>query len=652
MSATIPVGSAPVAPTASAPPSDPAAAYAEACAGYRTLMMGLLCGSAPAPGMHYQEPMPAPPPGAPAPAPAGQMAPTPATEPAPAPAPPPPMGDVEALSIMQANREYLPDTAKNEDFAALAADESKPIEVRMAAQYMVDHGMVERMGHQDGDISGKDWDNIGKIPELVDFNRANARTYTENYIPSDAVEGDTLPRPITESDANRELYLYSASLPKDVGKQELQDIVDGKCPEKNTPQLRAAAQFMLDHPDSWQKICPNPDGRVNRGDLQQRTSENINLTEAEVGTIRVLQQNKDLFLSGDDYLTRESLTKLAADESAPPEVRQAAQKLLDDPVIFGMLDNAHTGHRNKKADVNDGKIGLKDINEIDTRLTSTNLTPPGKPVGQHAPTNAREKAAMDAMIAGAANDPDIKPVEKKKRSPWAKVLDVVGKVLDVVKMAVDVVSGFLPPPFSAIGVAIGAGIATVNNFAIKAPAAMLNGASADDAYKEAGKNQAIDMAGSAVSLIPGGGAAKAGMAAAKGGMALAKVGAKEGAEAGAKTAVREGTEVAAKVGAAEGAEAGAKTGAKEGAEAGTKEGAEAGAKEGAETGAKEGGEEGAKKTTREKVKEVAIEVRDTVVDEAKGEAEARAQAEAEARARQLLEKRRGNQPEVETHATA
>jgi type III secretion translocon protein HrpF len=602
---------------------------------------------APAPASYMRTtdsttPPPAPAPkaaAAPAPAPKAAAAPAPAPEaaaaPAPAPEPPAPTGpknDLECLSTMQRHRADLPDKMTNEDLATLAADESKPLELRQSAQYMIDNGMVDRLGHQDGDISGKDWDNIGNIPELVEYNRTKTKSYTENYIPSDLPEGDTQPRPITASDANRELYLYSDSLPDDIGPEELQAIADGKCDKKCPPQLRAAAQFMVDHPDEWKKIADDG-GKVGRGELQDDTSANVNLRDDQIGAITTVQQNKDLFLRDGD-MSRDSLTKLAADESAPPEVRQAAAKLLADPLVFGMIDNANNGHNNRHVDVNDGKANAGDIDALATRLTTANRTPPpGKPVGQHAPTDPASKAAMADMTIGAADDPDVKQVVHKKKSPLAKVLDIAGKVLDGVKMAVDAVSGFLPPPIDLIGVGIGAAIGTVNDMAVKPAAKILNGTSPKEAFKQAGKDLAMDLAGSAVSLIPGGGVAKAAMSVGKMAVTAAKTGAKEGAEVVAKTGTKEGTEVVAKTGGKEGAETGSKAGSKETAEKGGTEAGERGGKEGAEDVAK-------KPTTRERAKEAGTELKDTAVDEAKGEAESRAEEEAEKRWNQLQDKRR------------
>jgi hypothetical protein len=131
-----------------------------------------------------------------------------------------------------------------------------------------------------------------------------------------------------------------------------------------------------------------------------------------------------------------------------------------------------------------------------------------------------------------------------------KVLGVVGKVLDVAKKVLDTVAGFLPPPASTALVAVGAGIATVNNLAVKTGAAMLNGVPPREAFKAAAKEQARDLAESALSAVPGGGVAKAGMAVAKGvgkeiGKEVAEQGVKVAVTHGARAVAREGTEAVA-----------------------------------------------------------------------------------------------------------
>lgn len=552
---------------------------------------------------------------------------------------------------MQGHREKLPDPITNESLATLAADKSQPMEVRKSAQYMIKHGMVERLGNQDGDISGKDWENIGNIPGLAEFNRKKTKTYTENYIPSDAPAGDRLPRPITANDAARELYLYSDSLPDDIGPEELQAIADGKCDKKCPPQVRAAAQFMVDHPREWKKIADDG-GQVGRGELQDDTSGLLHLREDEMGTIKTVQKNKDLFLRDGGEMSRDSLTALAADKSVPPEVRKAAQALLDNPLVFGMIDNAKNSHNNSDVNVNDGVANEGDIDALATRLTTANRTPPGKPVGQHTPTDAVSRAAMVDMIAGTENDPEIKEVVHKKKSPFAKILDIAGKVLDGVKMAVDAVAGFLPPPANVIGIAIGAAIGTVNDLAIKPAAAMLNGASPKEAYKQAAIDFALDMAGSAISLIPGGGVAKAAMAGGRIAMTTAKAGAKEAVEAGVKAGAKEGVEATTHVVARESVKAGMKEGAKGGAKEGTEQGSRAGAREGSERGAQEGAEAAAKPTRREKAKDFAREARDTAVDEAKGQAEDQAISAAEERWNRLQQSRAAAQGGAATGGTS
>jgi type III secretion translocon protein HrpF len=505
---------------------------------------------------------------------------------------------------LQNNIDQVPDDLSTGDLGTLAKDESLPQELRDAYSYMNEHpGMVAKLdtakdgGEADGNISKDDLAAAGADPKYKEANREAAKAGMNNFVPSDAPEDARQPRQMTASDANRELYLYAESLPDPLDEKGLQKIVDagsddGKCPA----QLRAAAQFMLDRPGEFNKIAPG--GSVERGYLQDNALANVNLRPGELTAIRTVQAQPDRFMTADGKMNRESLTTLAADTTAPQDVRLAAQKLLDDPLVFGMLDNANHGHQaDRHNGANDGEVGADDLTAIDRRLSATNLKPPAKPKPPEEPSKAElakmnptERRAAEelraktltAMDDGWANDPEIKtPVARTKSALQKfaiKALPIVGKVLDVVKTIVDAVAGVLPPPFSTVLVAAGAGIATWNNFGVKAGAAMLSGTSAKDAYIEAAKNEAIDLAGSAISLAPGGGVLKAGATVAKEGVAVAKTVATQAAKEGAESAAEAGVKAAAK----DGAQGGAAAAARQGAASGAREGAETAGREAAE----------------------------------------------------------------------
>ena len=520
--------------------------------------------------------------------------------------------DADCVMTLGRNMDKVPGFMKIEDAERLSQDTSLPSDLRAAFAHLHSHPELfnkmetaDGSGGSDGTLSSGDMMAYARRPEFVEANREMGKAYVENYVPSDAANGDATPRKMTESDACRELYLYSDSLPENIMREDLQKIVDGQCGKKCPAQMQAAAQFMLDNPDSFSKLAPS--GTVSRGELQDHAINQVHLSKPEMSALNTVQTNREVFLK-DGFVTRESLSKLVEDPNASGEVKKAAKKLLESPVLFGMLDNAAAGHVASSAiSANDGKIGSSDLDAIVQKLTDINKKPPPKPEAP-ASSDARMQAtggkgersgsvekqpdpakealkakALASMAQGWSDDPAIKAVDVyKPPAPSGFLgflqgaLNVVGKVLDVAKTACDVAAGFLPPPLSGIVTAVGAGLATVNNMAVKAPKMILDGISADAAYAEAGKLQAMDLASSAMGLIPGAGVAKAGASIAKAaGVGAAREGGevllKEAGEAAVKEGVKEGVETSAKTGAKEGLEAGAKEGVGETAEVNTKQ---------------------------------------------------------------------------------
>jgi hypothetical protein len=536
-------------------------------------------GQAPGPA---QAPAAAPPPAKPA-----------AESATPASAAPPPYGDYDAMATLARHRDIVPEFNLS-DLKKMSQDPANPPDLQKAYAHMAKTDLGSKIetaqngGTGDGFVGQGDLDAMQETPAVAKFNKAQSEAYEKNYVASDAQGSDAVPHEMTASDANRELYRYADSLPDDLDKEALGDIASGKSKEKCPPQLQAAANYMLTHPAEFEKTAPG--GSVERGDLENNALGQVNLRQDEIDTIRTVQANKEAFVGDDSECDRTKLTALAADSTQKPEVRAAAQKLLDDPLVFGMLDNADKGHKSSKDNAgNDGKIAACDIDALDTRLTATNLKPQPAPTPR-APVTVADQKAQQAMIDGTYDQPPEKEVRPKKKSFLEKLTHVVGRVLDVVKMGIDAVGGFCPPPINAIVLGVGAGVATFNNAVVKSTENKLKGMSDKDIAKEFAKNEAIDLAGTAMGFIPGAGVAK-------GAASIAKEGAEVGMEVAAKTAVKAGAEAgakgAAKAGAEGAAEAGATTAAKEGVETAAREGAESAVKEGSEAAATTGSKAGA-----------------------------------------------------------
>jgi type III secretion translocon protein HrpF len=465
--------------------------------------------------------------------------------------------ELETLSTLSKHMDKVPANFSFGDLDAMSKDQSLPPDLREAyANLRANPALLERLDNGNLDSVGRvkqrrhrddeviDHASLRKAfndPALVEYNRQKAEGYTQNYIPSDATPDTAVPRQMTASDAARELYLYSDSLGKTVDRAELQRIVDGQCRGKCPAQLQAAAKFLLDNPAAFDKLAPG--GKVSQGALENNAVGMVQLRQDEADALRTLQNNKDVFFREGEVVTRDSLTNLAADQTVSAEVRNAAATMLANPLLFGMLDNGDKGaepsRRNK---AHDGKISSADVDQLIGKLNPAAMKPPAEPPAKEArqgPASALEAAAVEDMLAGTVDDPAAKVSRggPKAAAIFSKVLDVVGKALDWVKTGLDTLASVLPPPLGTIAGAIGAGVAAVNNLAVKPGEAMLNGVPPKEAYKQAGKDLAFDLASSALSVIPAGGiGAKAALQGAK---AAVVGGVKEGVEAAVKVGVRE-----------------------------------------------------------------------------------------------------------------
>jgi hypothetical protein len=351
-------------------------------------------------------------------------------EPPPAPAPPPPPpepafvpnDDLEVLSTFSRHMDKVPVLLHTVDLDRLANDESVPADLRDAyaalrdkpeLQAKLDAADLSHSGREaDGIISQGDLRSVFNDPEFIQYSRDKSALYTEFYVPSDAQEGDLAPRQMTASDAARELYLYADSLPNNIDRNALQQIVDGQCLGKCPAQLQAAAQYMLEHEETgFSQLAP--DGSVSRGELENNAASMINLRQDELDALNVVGGNKHHFLR-DGGMSRESLTGLAADQGVPIDVRVAAETLLKSEVVFGMLDNGEKGHVSKDAWLarnriitNDGLVGNNDIDGLMGKLSEANRTPDGQSAealtyAQRAKDDAAKTEYLDAVRAARA----------------------------------------------------------------------------------------------------------------------------------------------------------------------------------------------------------------------------------------------------------
>ena len=274
----------------------------------------------------------------------------------------------------------------------------------------------------DGKISFKETLRLQRVktrPEVIEYRRMEAQSFKQNYIPSD---GGSTPREITRSDALRELYKYADFLPKKTSLESLQAIVDGTSMGKRPPQLVAAARYMLDHPQEWKELTGKEGGQgIKRAGLCDALSRNIQFSASQLKTIETLEKNADDFFDRRVF-GREKLDKIIADPKSKPENVEAAKQLLNDPVLFGMLDNTEYGHKSTgMRESDDGLIGRNDLRRF---LDRVNRTPAPEPADlPRAPGPAPDPEAVAAMLKSQ----DEEVIKTVKGGAGKKVLNGVMK---------------------------------------------------------------------------------------------------------------------------------------------------------------------------------------------------------------------------------
>ncbi|MGY8678337.1 HrpF/NolX family T3SS translocon protein [Bradyrhizobium sp. UFLA05-153] len=307
-------------------------------------------------------------------------------------------------------------------------------------------------GRCGGKIKAKDLSEFSDHhSQVAAFQERQAQGYEHSYVPSDGT-GNGQVSVMTLNDALRELYRYSDNLPKDLSLADFRQIVDGnaetgKCP----PQVIAAAQYFLDHADSWKQLYGGTIDKVHKEDFLQVASSSLSLTKSELNTLGTINKNQGAFF-GDGDLTRDKLAKMADDKSLDPKVRQAASQLLSDPLLFGLLNNSITGYKTHHRlldlggghTVDSGNISNNDFTHFYSNMSAANRTV--QQTKTHVPTTAAEQSAAADMMMGLADQPDIKSPKKNGgllMHALDDVLKVGSKVLDWAATAVGVL-GFIP----------------------------------------------------------------------------------------------------------------------------------------------------------------------------------------------------------------
>lgn len=413
---------------------------------------------------------------------------------------------MEALSTLERHEgSFSKHGTKISDMEKMAKDEKTPPDLRKALNTVLsDQGLQDMLdggknGKLDHKISSKDIQKLAEDPELKAYNEEKAKGYADNYIPSGDNGKTTEGRPITKNDAENELYKYADYLPKDMSLDELHKIVDGtshtgKCP----PQLIAAAKYFTDHPQEWKDLNNGRD-KVSHASMEDKIAAKGQLDADQMKALDRIDADPNGAFG--NKFNRDKLQKIVDDPKAAPEDKAAAKKFLEDPVLFGKLDNAKNGRDIKGAkklwqQSDDGTISRDDIKAFRKHLENKEVaTTPAN--ATHKPKSTQDVKAVGDMVAGEMDQPDQK---KAKGGGFKKFLQgclsVVSKIANVISKVAEKLGKVLPPPFNLVAKAVAVGSRAWSE-GTNVAATAIQGGDVKKALRDAG----LDLAGTGLNVV-------------------------------------------------------------------------------------------------------------------------------------------------------
>ncbi len=471
-------------------------------------------------------------------------------------------GQMDVMNTMLRHQERLKGPLTRESLQKLVDAEDTPPDLKVALQKLLSEEGAELFERLDVQLKSKRGfrpdgklsidcvlDLAKKDDHFKAFNERKAKEFTQAYTPSDAqAKGPDgkppVPRQMTGNDAMRELYLYSDSLPKKITAETLKSIADGTYKgAKLPPQVIAAAQYFADREGEWNNLMGKT---VSRGEMCNRIARNVKLGGEKTDLIESIKKDADFFFTKGTF-NRDQLQKWIDDPSVSAERKKICQTLLDDSVLFGMLDNARGGHSGggfaSRYKADDGKISLREVEALSKRVvggadrkkSDLPINQRDEPeLGQVRDDLANTKAAAE-MRAGQLDDPNTKG--PKGNGALFKIADTVLKIgshiADGMSAVCSALSKIPVVGLAFVPVSVGLGTAAAG---MRVGRTALNGGDMDAAWRNFG----IDVGGAALSAVTVPGAGKAMTAAVKEGVRETfKHAARETGEAATRNLIKE-----------------------------------------------------------------------------------------------------------------
>jgi len=173
---------------------------------------------------------------------------------------------------------------------------------------------------------------------------------------------------------------------KFITKDDLKAIANGEMQRfqvsaNYTPELRAAAKYMLDHPDDFkaletadskaQGFKGHADGKIGKGDTTA-AMQTVSFSVGEKEALQTLAKyGNSFFASGDKMVSKPELEaivksgKMPDGTAAPQDMKDAAKLILSQPELFTKLDNAFQIRQKHRGDQRgDGLISADDLRDV------------------------------------------------------------------------------------------------------------------------------------------------------------------------------------------------------------------------------------------------------------------------------------------------
>ncbi|MGC0041386.1 HrpF/NolX family T3SS translocon protein [Ralstonia pseudosolanacearum] len=188
---------------------------------------------------------------------------------------------------------------------------------------------------------------------------------------------------------------------------------------EKTPRSQAPPRGSPWNRNEWASLnkMDDPDKRVGKADFLQRAASAVHLSKEDLQTVSTINSNLDVFFKDGQKITRDRLAAMSQDESLSPAVRNAAKQLLQDPLLYGLINNANSGYKTKNGffsfggpTVDSGVIGKKDFEKFMSSMTDANKTVQARKT--HPANSEASKSAVADMGMGMEDQPDIKAVKK------------------------------------------------------------------------------------------------------------------------------------------------------------------------------------------------------------------------------------------------